>query len=251
MLSVGRERRESILSTITGSENSAPGGAAAPGTDSTRVWALGGVAFVILLIVAFFASGASPPNVDDSIATITKYYVQHHTGILISDFVGVAATLPMLFFLGALWRAVRSSETTGGAAAVVAVIGIVFGGAMINLAQAIDASLAFKAAKLLDGGSTRLAFDVLRTTHAYVSFPFVASIVATSMVALRSGFLPRWLAFVGFLTSAVMLIGTFSVFADTSNILNLINLIGFILFLVWILSVSLSLYLRPQPAGGS
>jgi hypothetical protein len=251
MLSVGRERRESILSTMTGSENSAPGGAAAPGTDSTRIWALGGVAFVILLIVAFFAPGASPPNVDDSFATITKYYVQHHTGILIGDFANVAAILPMLFFLGALWRAVRSSERTGGAAAVVVVIGIVLGGAVVNVGSAIDAGLAFKAAKLLDAGSTRLAFDAVRITQAYVWFPIVASIVATSMVALQSGFLPRWLAFVGFLTSAVMLIGTFSVFADTSNILNLLNLIGFILFLVWVLSVSLRLYLRPQPAAGS
>jgi hypothetical protein len=236
---------------MVSSESPVTRGASASGTDSTRIWALGGVAFVILLIVAFFAPGASPPNVDDSFATITKYYVQHHTGILIGDFANVAAILPMLFFLGALWRAVRSSERTGGAAAVVVVIGIVLGGAMVNVGSAIDAGLAFKAAKLLDAGSTRLAFDVLGTTRAYIWFPIVASIVATSMVALRSGFLPRWLAFVGFLTSAVMLIGTFSAFADTSNILKLLNLIAFILFLVWVLLVSLSLYLRPQPAAGS
>jgi len=121
-------------------------GVAAPTTDWSRIAALGGVLFFIMLLIAFFAPAGAPPNVDDSTKTITNWYIKHHTGIMIADFFQALGIFPFLFFVASLWRTVRRAEGSGVMAVVVATGGAV-GATLAIIAFAAESAVTFQAAK--------------------------------------------------------------------------------------------------------
>lgn len=126
---------------------------------------------------------------------------------------------------------------------VVALSGAVAAALALSGAVA-DLALTHEAAKMGNAAVIRVFFDVSRLTFILVWIPAPVMIGTTSLVALRSNLLPRWLAWAGVLTAAVMLISTFATFADTQNILILLTFIGFILFALWVLATSITLYRR-------
>lgn len=217
------------------------------GTDWGRLAALGGVVFFIMLVIAAVAPGASPPAVDATTRTITDYYVKHHTGNMISNYVNALGTIFFLAFVAALWRGIRQVDDSGGVMAVLVAAGGVAAAAMAMIASGIDLALTYKAAKLGDPVLVRALFDVHSVIFSLLWFPLAGLIGVTSIVALRASLLPRWLAWAGLAVSVVMLVGTLSVFADSQNFLVTLNFIAFILFGLWTLAASIILY-RSLPA---
>jgi hypothetical protein len=223
--------------------------ATAPGTNWAKVAALGGVVFFVLAVIAAITPQASPPGIDDSVASITKYYVQHHTGILIADFCNALGAGFLLFFAAALWRAVRRIDPSGVLAVAVA-LGIATAAAVAISGAAGEAALTAFAAKLGNGPLVRAFYDLQRLAFAFVWFPLGVYIGGTSLAAWRGALLPRWLAWAGFLAVAVMLLGSLSTFADKQNVFAALNFLGFILFALWTLATSITLYLRAPAVDG-
>jgi hypothetical protein len=232
-----------MATTVTREPRTGSSAATATGPNWAKIAALGGVVFFILAVIAAITPQASPPGIDDSVASITKYYVQHHTGILIADFCNALGAGFLLFFAAALWRAVRRVDPSG-VLAVSAALGIATAAAVATSGAAGEAALTAFAAKLGDAALVRAFFDLQRLAFTFVWFPLAVYILSTCLAALRGALLPRWLAWAGFLAVAVMLLGSLSTFADKQNVLAVLNFIGFILFALWTLGTSITLYLR-------
>src|SRR5260221_4495821 len=66
-----------------------------------RLGAATGILFVALLIVSVFMV-PTPPDINSSPATISGFYSDHRTGILVSMYIGGLAVVPFLWFLGSL-----------------------------------------------------------------------------------------------------------------------------------------------------
>ena len=73
-------------------------------------WA--GIVFVVLVLITAFLPG-SPPKPSDSAVKIAKYFVDKADEIRITTYIGGLATIAMLFWLGALWRFMRTAEGEG------------------------------------------------------------------------------------------------------------------------------------------
>ena len=98
-------------------------------------WAgLGGILFVILVLVSAFLPG-NPPMQTDSTAKIARYFNQHRDDIRWAAYIGSVAAVPFLWWLGSVWARLRRSEGATPRLAVVAVAGGIFGTVMATAAR--------------------------------------------------------------------------------------------------------------------
>jgi hypothetical protein len=108
-----------------------------------RYGALGGILFVVLVIVSIVIPGSTPKSTD-SAAKILKYFRDNNDGIKVAGFVGGLAAVPILWWAGSLWARLRRAEGGAPRLALVAVLGLVFGGAGQLVAGAITATVALE-----------------------------------------------------------------------------------------------------------
>lgn len=153
---------------------------------------LTGVLFAVLLVAAFTTGGA-PPGTDDSLDKLVAYYADNESKMLISGTLFALSAVALLFFVGTLAAVLR-----GAATARSALPGVVrSGGSVAATGILIFAGLAFT---LGDGGDNfePAALQTLNALNADLFFPVVGGIaacmLAAGLSALRTGALPRWLA---------------------------------------------------------
>ena len=209
-----------------------------------RFAAIGGVLFVVLNIVGTAATG-EPPAPDDSPEKITDWFSDHSGAIKLSQFLGVLSVVALLFWFGSLWRKMSAAEGGRHRLSIVAALGLVFGGAMFMVGNAM---LSATAMRLDDAGGGATIFytlsTVLLSTAGGGVFTFLA---ATSFLALRTKMLPAWMAFVGLLSAALFLVSTIGSASDSSAFM-IFGLLGFITWCIWLLAVSFELWKRPASA---
>jgi hypothetical protein len=175
---------------------------------------LAGIVAVAGMIIAFAVAG-STPSTDDSDAKITTYFTSnsHQTKQWIGFFFFLAGILFLLFFLSVLRSRLVAAEGGSGRLGALAygsgVASAVFWIAAIALfvgpAVTADDTSKFH----LDANTYRLLND---TAYLFwVSAVVVAALVvwATSAVALRTGLLPRWFAWLGILAGILQLFAIF------------------------------------------
>ena len=207
-----------------------------PGSSPVARWMpVGGVAFVALWIGAFatvFPSG-------DSDAEIAAYYADdgNRGKQTIGLFLVLAASLCFLSFLAALRDRLAEAEGRGGPLTQLA-----FGAGLVATALWVVAGVFFMAVAYTEDQDTRFVVDPnterLVSEMGYliwVSATPVALLVvlASSVLALRTCFLPRWLAWPGLVSVATMVV--------------FLAVIPFVLFLAWVLITSIVLMLRAAP----
>ena len=204
-----------------------------------RVWErwgpFTGVLAVICWIVSFIV-GSDSPDSSSSDAKIAGFYTSHSHQIhdAIALFVFLAGILFLLGFLAALRSRLMEAEGAPGrltalafgsgvASAVLFVIAIAF-----FLSPAITAN---------DTGKFRLDPNTYRLFQdtgyvMWVGAVIVGALVvwATSAIALRSGLLPKWFAWLGVLAGILQLLAVF--------------FIPVFIFWGWILIVSMFLFIR-------
>src|SRR6516165_9456260 len=88
----------------------------------------GGVLFIVLVIASIVIPGSTPKS-SDSPAKILKYFQDHKHSIEVAAFVGGLATLPIIWWAGSLWARMRRAEGGAPRLALIAVLGLVIGGA--------------------------------------------------------------------------------------------------------------------------
>jgi hypothetical protein len=150
-----------------------------------RTWekygAATGVAFGMLLLVALFAV-PSPPHIDASAQKILGYYADHRRALLTAGVFGVFSTLAAVLFVAHLRHVFdRVEKGIEGLSTVVFAAGM--GAIAVSMLSGIvQTSLAFTAGQpreLVDGGTTRVLYDmawVANGTTFMVSALFLAAI---------------------------------------------------------------------------
>jgi hypothetical protein len=201
------------------------------------LWALTGALFVVLVIIAFIPLGGNTPSGDDSAQKVVSFYSDNDTREIVAALVLSAASGALIFFSAILKgriegllreRSILPNAVLGGG--ILAAAGFL-GGAGIHFALADYADDIQPAAA-----------QALNAIDNDFFLPFTTGIavllLAASLAAIRGKtLLPAWLAWVG--------IVLFVIFFTP------IGFVAFGLSGIWIIIVSVLLYLRGDTAAAA
>ena len=201
-----------------------------------RLLPLSGIVFVVLLLVAVVGLGGNTPESDASAAKVAAFYGDQSGRQFFAAFV-LAATAPFLvFFASALAACVRLD---GGHRHRPIWERVVTAGAAITAAAAVIAALIhFALADGADQNVSPIALQALNVLDANVWLPFNSGLgvmmLGAAGLLLTETVLPRWLGWLALLAGVALFIP----FAD---------FIALIVALLWIILVSVMLYLGSTP----
>ncbi|MCE9623166.1 MAG: DUF4386 domain-containing protein [Actinomycetia bacterium] len=203
-------------------------------------WAvLGGVGFVILNVVGVILQG-TPPKKDDSNAKVLEWFTDQASGIRTSALLGALSLFVLLLWFGSLWRRMAKAEGNNHRLSVVSLVGFLGSGAMFAASTAILTTVAIR----VDGVGEDQArfFYTMSMVVLSLAGPFIAAhLAATNLLALRTGFLPKWNAMLGLLPALAFLVGSVGAMSDDDAVMYF-GLIGFVTWMIWILATSVHLW---------
>ena len=207
--------------------------------DHWQRWSpLAGVAFVVLVLAALGVSRSGP---GDTPAELSDWYADegNRGAAFLVFFLLVGASLAFLWFLGALRSVLVRAEGDPARWTALAF------GAGVASATLLLASASLYVTPAATAGQEEFPFDPA-TANAFsnagywllVCSTMTGALVAlaTSIVAHRTGLLPRWLALVGFFVAAALLLAVFY--------------LPLFVWLAWLLAVSIVLLVRTARVTG-
>ena len=207
--------------------------------DRWQHWSpLTGIAFAVLFLVALGVSGSGP---GDTPAEVTQWYADdgNRGAAFFVFFLIVGAALCLLWFLGALRGVLIRAE---GDPARWTALGF---GAGVASATLLLAAASLYVTPAATAGQEEFPFDAA-TANAFANAGFAVLVcsamagallvLATSIVAYRTGLLPRCLALAGFIVAPLLL---FSIF-----------FLPLFVWLAWVLAISLVLMVRTARVAG-
>ena len=204
-----------------------------PPITLARLTPLTGAAFFVLTVIALIIEG-SPPASGDTTEEVVRWWTENDTrGLVAAQLGGLAAAL-LVWFGGSMRATLRRAEGEPGRVAAIA-----FGGFLLaGLGNASLFGFSFAAAETA-GDVPAEVTHTLSVLSELFFIPFamglLVALLATSVVILRHGeLLPRWLGFVAILIAIVFLTPA--------------DLGAAIATAIWILYVSVLLFLREEPA---
>ena len=202
-------------------------------------WApLAGIIFVVLMFVGTFFV-ADVPDPDAAQQQLAGYLADsgNHTRNLIGAYIWVLGALAFLWFVTHLRSVLRRAE--GGAGTM---SNLVFGAGVIYSALMMASAVAFAAVAYAVGlrGATVSDPDFVKVLPQMAwmllllgaGFAGLLLVLTASILSLRTGVLPRWLAWLGIVMAIVLLFDVVYV--------NIVPL------LVWVLAASIVLLMRRQ-----
>jgi hypothetical protein len=195
-----------------------------------------------LTFVVGLAMAANSPDNSDPDAKIISWYADHghRVGVVVGAFILAFSGLFLLWFAAGLRQRLRLAEGPDGRLANVALGGGVL---FVALLWVGAAALAAIPAGVSLGGSTQLTdADLGRFLPSigfgsillFGMFGAIALIDATSVVIMRTGVLPSWLAWLGFICGVVLLFG--------------VVFLPVIALPIWLIAASVVLYRQPETA---
>ncbi len=200
-----------------------------------RWGALAGAAFVVLYVAAFSLG----IEVGDSDSEILDYYADsgNRTKEAVAFFLIAGAALAFLLYATALRNLVAMVEEETRPLTALAWAGGAVAAALLLAGNAVSRATAFAA--MTEGFEVVPDTREMLETAGFLLFvsamlAAILLVVAVSLAALRYGVLPRWLAWAGFVTAALLPLA--------------IAFVGYLVFLAWVLAVSAVLGFRRSPA---
>jgi hypothetical protein len=213
-----------------------------------RVAAATGIVFIALLALGNFLA-PNPPAQDDPIQEVIDFAVDNRSALLIGSYLTGLALVFGLWFLGSLRSfLMRAEGGTGRLSGVAFAGGIVFAG-LVFVSNAVGNGITLRIAEEGDPVAVRALFDTLTVLIASASFPVAVLVAATSIVAMRTGVLPRWYGQAGPVVTLVFLVAGTAVYLDHGFLApgGGFTLIAFVVFALWVLVTSV---LMMQRLGG-
>ena len=208
-------------------------------TKWERYGALGGILFVVLVIVSIAVTG-STPKASDSASKILKSFQDHKDGIKIGAFIGGLAAVPLLWWAGSLYARMRRAEGDHPRLALIAVLGLVLGGAGQIGMSAIDATVVLTLKTV--GANEAKFFFVLGQGFADAALIGLAVLVfAVSVLAFRSRVFPIWVAWLGIVDAIAFVVASYTV-ATTDDAIAGVGFAAFILWAIWIIVTSVIMF---------
>ena len=200
---------------------------------------LGGAIFVVLNVVGGILMGTLPQS-GDTDEEVYAWFVDKESGIRTGTLLGAISIIALLLWFGSLWRRMSKAEEGNHRMAVVSLAGLVGGGALFAASASVQSAVAIQIDNL-DPADVRF-FWVLSAVLLSMSGAFIfAHLFSTSILALRTGFIPKWNALLGFLPAALFLVSTLGAYDDT-DLPMITGGIGFITWAIWILAASFNLW---------
>jgi Domain of unknown function (DUF4386) len=200
---------------------------------------LGGVGFVILNVVGAIMQGALP-MADDTNEEVLEWFTDNESGIRTAGFLGALSIILLLWWFGTLWRRMATAETNQNRLSVISLVGLTGSGALFGAQAAVLSTVALKVEEVGPEGA-RFFYTLSSVLIAMAGAFVVAHLVATNMLALRTGFLPKWNAMLGFLPAVLFLISTSGTMTD-EDLPMITGGIGFITWSIWILATSFNMW---------
>jgi len=198
---------------------------------------LTGALFVILTLIAFFAIGGNTPEGDDSAQKVVSFYSDHEAKEIVAAVVLALGAVALIFFAATLRQRLEAAGSDRGFLPMAA-----FGGGIVTAGGFLTAATVHFALADYAGDLQPAAAQALNALDADFFLPFVAGlaalILATSLwLVTNRSLLPTWLGWFGIFIFIICF--------------TPIGFIGFGLAGLWILIVSILLYLGgPTAAAG-
>lgn len=209
--------------------------------------AVAGLLYVALDVVVGVMAGAPPapgaPNPE-----ITDYITGHRAGLAVGLWLFGLASVALLWWFGSLWGRMVAAEGGTSRLAVVSLAGLVLGGTLAFASSSVMATLGLVADAGI-GGDVRLMYALAAVLLSASGFGLGAHLLATNLLAIRTGMLATGLAGLGLLSAAAFLVSAVLGAVDNDATSNTVSLIGFALWLSWIVGVSWRMWSSEAEAG--
>jgi hypothetical protein len=210
-----------------------PGATSDPPIAPARLTSLTGAAFFVMILVALLVEG-SPPAADDATEEVVRWWTENDTRSLVAAQLGGLASALLIWFGGSMRTTLRRAEGEPGRVAAIAFGGFLLAGVGLASIFGFD----FAAAQTAGDVPTEVTHTLSVLSELFF-IPFtmglLVALLATAVITLRhGGLLPRWLGFVTIVIAIAFLTPA-----------------GFITAIptaIWILYVSVLLFVREQPA---
>jgi hypothetical protein len=201
-----------------------------------RLEPLAGVVFVILAVIALFTAAGEDFLAEP--AEVADYYVDNSDRVIVAEIVGGLAIFAFFWFVGAVRNRLRVSETPEGGLPALAFGGGIAAATLLLVANAATMAGAFRAEE--DGEidpAVAAALNDISSLIIGIAAPVALAVfvAATGIVSIATAVLPRWLGWLSLLLALGFLI-------------PYISFVFWVPVAVWVLAVSVLLYLRPGEA---
>jgi hypothetical protein len=155
--------------------------------------------------VAVLEAGGNPAD-PDSGAEVAQHFADHRTAILVAGLLHTLGGFFFLWFLGAVWDALRR---LGEDVDWLRITALVSGAAAAGLMLALTGPQTTGATTDIELLEPQSSVAFWRLSHTYfvgAEFAFSAFVATLSLLALARGVLPRWLGWFGLFIALVLLI---------------------------------------------
>jgi hypothetical protein len=198
-----------------------------------RQAAVGALAFVVLILIAFLIPG-SPPKFQDSSAKVASFFHNHHKAVLISL---VLFGISMPIFIGVIAQLCRTLSDAGHADLTAAIgLGAAAMVAILTAGIGIYAGLAQVATTGGSPGTTRTLYQVSSFVTTPVGWVALAIVIPVAIAGMRGAF-PAWTVWLNALVAIFSALSGLAVkaagaFAAGSGFFAVAGLIAFLVFML-------------------
>jgi hypothetical protein len=203
-----------------------------------RYGALGGIWFVVLMVIGVIVAGA-PPSRNDPASEIAKFYADNDSAIQLMACLAALGVIGLVWWFGTLWRDMADAEGGTPRLAIIALIGLVLSGIGAMVGFIVDAGTA--AAIDMAGEGSAIFFHISNVSFGFSAMGDVILTAAVGGLIIRSGFLPRWVGYLSYAVAVLSLVGVFSIASD-QDVLNLFVVVATLLWAAWIVVIAVLEY---------
>jgi hypothetical protein len=215
-------------------------------TSWQRLLALSGVAFAVLFVVAWFASGGNTPDYAATDQDWTTWADDNQSRSRIGGFLILLAGFMFLHFAGTVRSVLGSAESTVRGSvqlARVAYAGAITGITGITMAIVMIAAAATEGADA-DPVVSRAVTSAAAGPYFVAAMGFAVMLAAAGLLTLRTGVFARWIGIVALLGALSFVITFFALIQGTSedSVFGYGFLPGILALAIWSTATSIANY---------
>jgi hypothetical protein len=204
-----------------------------------RFTALAGIVSVILYALGD-ALIADLPSINAAASTFAFYATGHQTQLLMFVYVWGATVAFNLVFLTGLWSIMRPDERGSEVISTLALGAGYMVWAIVLAGLIFVLELGYRSATL-EPATAKLLSDLALLAATLSAFPTVVSVGAFSVLILRTGALPRWIGWLGFVVVAAHLVAAGAFAQDGFFSPSVVSVfVAPPLFFIWVFIASLA-----------
>lgn len=204
-------------------------------------WTSPAVGFLFIAVLAT-AELLTPPHPmpDASNQEIARHFAEHRDTFIASVYLSGLAMVPAIWLIVILWQRLREAEGEPAVLSTIALVSGISAVTVVMAASGFHVVLALELDKALDPSLVRTLYDLGISTLSFVPFALTALFGAIAVVALRTGFLPRWLGVGAALLAVLQPLSALAMFARSGPFAagGVFGALTIILLLAWTLALT-------------